>query len=108
DLAEIIAAARGAGLYTNLITSGIGLTERRARELREAGLDSIQLSFQADEPELADAIAGTRAHAQKLAAAHLARDEGFAFSMNVVLHRRNIERLPQIVALAASLGAGRP
>ena len=48
DLPELIEAARGAGLYTNLITSGVGLDEGRARALRGAGLDSVQLSFQAD------------------------------------------------------------
>jgi pyrroloquinoline quinone biosynthesis protein E len=107
DLEEIIAAARAAGLYTNLLTSGIGLSPDRAVKLRAAGLDSLQLSFQSDEPELADAISGTRAHDRKLIAARLAREAGLAFSMNVVLHRSNISRLPQIIALAESLGAER-
>jgi pyrroloquinoline quinone biosynthesis protein E len=107
DLAELIAAARQAGLYTNLLTSGVGLNESRMMELRDAGLDSIQLSFQSDEPELADAIAGARAHQRKLSVARLVRAAGIAFSMNVVLHRANIGRLPQIVALAESLAATR-
>jgi pyrroloquinoline quinone biosynthesis protein E len=45
DLPDLIRAARESNLYTNLITSGIGLDEKRACELRDAGLDSIQLSF---------------------------------------------------------------
>src|ERR1051325_6503052 len=49
DLAELAAAARAAGLYSNLITSAIGLNRRRAEELKAAGLDSIQISFQADD-----------------------------------------------------------
>ena len=69
DLAELVRGAREAKLYTNLITSGVGLDENRARELREAGLDSVQLSFQADDVDLADEIAGARAHRRKLAAA---------------------------------------
>jgi len=105
DLAELIAHARQAGLYTNLITSGLGLDAKRAMELREAGLDSVQISFQADEAPLADAIAGARAHEKKLAAARAAREAGLPLSTNVVLHRRNIDRLPEIVAFAASLGA---
>src|SRR3954468_12046904 len=60
DLPELVAAARQAGLYTNLITSGVGLTLESATRLKEAGLDSIQISFQSDEPELADAIAGAK------------------------------------------------
>src|SRR5215475_11034241 len=62
DLVELIRAAREAKLYTNLITSGIGLDDDRVRVLRDGGLDSFQLSFQADEASLADGIAGARAH----------------------------------------------
>ena len=65
DLAELIAHTRATGMYTNLITSGVGLDEKRARELRDAGLDSVQISFQSDRGELADAIAGVRAHEKK-------------------------------------------
>src|SRR4051794_34750065 len=66
DLSQIVRAASETGLYTNLITSGIGLSAKCARELKAAGLDSIQISFQADEATLADSIAGTRAHSQKI------------------------------------------
>ncbi|HWB60186.1 MAG TPA: pyrroloquinoline quinone biosynthesis protein PqqE [Chthoniobacteraceae bacterium] len=107
DLPEIIAAARAAGLYTNLITSGVGLDERRARELRAAGLDSAQISFQADTAPLGDAIAGTQAHARKLDAVRAVKESGIALSLNVVLHRETIDRLPEIADFAASLGAER-
>jgi pyrroloquinoline quinone biosynthesis protein E len=107
DLGTLIQCARAAGLYTNLITSGIGLSKSRAAELRDAGLDSVQLSLQADEAELADAIAGTRAHQLKMEAAEVIRDAGLALSLNVVLHRANIDRLPQIVELAEKLNAER-
>ena len=62
DLAELVRAAREANLYTNLITSGIGLDDERVRALRDAGLDSVQLSFQSDDADLADEIAGAHAH----------------------------------------------
>ena len=107
DLPRIIQSARAAGLYTNLLTSGLGLTAPRVAELRTAGLDALQLSFQSDEPALADEIAGTRSHAAKLAAAQLVQDSDLALGLNVVLHRRNIERLPEIIALAERLGATR-
>jgi pyrroloquinoline quinone biosynthesis protein E len=105
DLEELVASARGAGLYTNLITSAVGLTERRARALKTAGLDSVQISFQSDAPELADSIAGTTAHGKKLAAATLVREHGWPLTINVVLHRSNIGRLPGIIRLAEELGA---
>ena len=107
DLADLVRAAREAGLYTNLITSALGLTPARARELRDAGLDSVQISLQADEPSLADRIAGTKAHAQKLDAARLVRESGLALSLNIVLHRLNIVRLESMIALAEELGAER-
>ena len=107
DLPELVSAARNAGLFTNLITSAVGLTQARAHELKAAGLDSIQISFQSDEAELADAIAGTRAHAAKLLASEFVRSAGIPLSLNVVLHRGNMERLEQIIALAEHLGAER-
>jgi pyrroloquinoline quinone biosynthesis protein E len=108
DLPELVAAARTAGLYTNLITSGLGLTEQRARQLKEAGLDSVQISFQAEEATLADAIAGrVGAHQRKLDAVRLIQELGLPLTLNVVLHRGNIERLSAIIAFAETLGAQR-
>ena len=107
DLAELVHSARETKLYTNLITSGVGLDESRADELRAAGLDSVQLSFQADDVDLADEIAGVRAHQLKLAAASYIRAAGIPLSLNFVIHRRNIDRLPQIIGLAETLGATR-
>src|SRR5215813_6366987 len=107
DLVELIRAAREANLYTNLITSGIGFDDDRVRVMRDAGLDSIQLSFQSDEASLADEIAGTRAHERKLAVAAKIRVAGIPLSLNFVIHRRNIDRLPQMIDLAEALGAER-
>src|SRR5436305_3002273 len=107
DLAELIGAAHETKLYTNLITSGIGLDDNRLRALRDAGLDSIQLSFQSDESSLADEIAGARAHERKLDVAAKIRAAGIPLSINFVIHRRNIDRLPQMIALAEALGAKR-
>jgi pyrroloquinoline quinone biosynthesis protein E len=107
DLVELVVAAREAGLYSNLITSSLGLNRRRAEELKSAGLDSIQISFQSDEPALADRIAGTSAHAKKLEAARMVQELGFPLTINTVLHRGNIERLEQIISLAEELRAER-
>src|SRR5205807_5296365 len=96
DLTELVRAARAVGLYSNLITSSLGLTRRRAEELKAAGLDSVQISFQSDEESLADGIAGTQAHSKKLEAARMVRAIALPLTMNVVLHRGNIERLPEI------------
>src|SRR5205823_9242901 len=105
DLAEMVNEARNTRLYTNLITSGVGLDDRRARELRDAGLDSAQISFQADDAEVGDAIAGAHVHEKKLEAMRAIRDSGIALSTNVVLHLANISRLPEIIAFAADQGA---
>src|SRR5205807_8650232 len=107
DLAELVRDARKARLYTNLITSGVGLDESRASELRGAGLDSVQLSFQSHDAELGDEIAGARAHQRKLAAASFIRAAGIPLSLNFVIHRRNIDRLPQMIGLAEAVGAER-
>src|SRR2546421_94922 len=107
DLPDLVRAAREASLYTNLITSGIGLDDDRVHALRDAGLDSIQLSFQSDSSDLADAIAGARAHQRKLDVAAKIRAAGIRLSLNFVIHRRNIDRLPQMIELAEKVGAER-
>src|SRR5262249_9719728 len=89
DLVELVRAAREANLYTNLITSGIGLDDERVHLLRDSGLDSVQLSFQSDESDLSDEIAGARAHQHKLDAAAKIRAAGIPLSLNFVIHRRN-------------------
>jgi pyrroloquinoline quinone biosynthesis protein E len=107
DLPDLVRAAREANLYSNLITSGIGLDDGRVRALRDAGLDSVQLSFQSDDTDLADEIAGARAHQRKLDAAAKIRAGGIPLSLNFVIHRRNIDCLPQMIELAESLQAER-
>ncbi|MGA3172332.1 MAG: pyrroloquinoline quinone biosynthesis protein PqqE [Chthoniobacteraceae bacterium] len=107
DLVRLTAQAAGAGLYPNLITSAAGLDERKVSDLRRSGLESVQLSYQSDESELADKIAGAKVHESKLRAARMIRDGGLALSLNVVLHRANIDRLDRIIALAESMGARR-
>ena len=108
DLEEIAAAAHAAGLYTNLITSGIGLNARRLARLKDAGLDHVQLSVQDVDAATADHIAGySGAHGRKLGFARSVVEIGFALTVNTVIHRANIDRVAALVELAASLGAGR-
>ena len=102
DLVEMIAGARKAGLYTNLITSGIGLSRERLAQLVEAGLDHVQLSFQDSSEGSANWIAGARAHAHKLELAVWIREHRIAFTTNLVVHRQNIDHLEEMmVALEA-------
>jgi PqqA peptide cyclase len=98
DLTELIAGARQSRLYTNLITSGIGLTRERLSQLVEAGLDHIQLSFQDSTESSANWIAGTRAHAHKIEVAKWIREHRLAFTTNLVVHRQNIDHLESMIA----------
>jgi PqqA peptide cyclase len=107
DLEELAAHARQAGLYSTLVTSGLGLTRARAERLRDAGLEHIQISIQDSDPEIAERIAGVRSVKHKQAAAALVRELGFAFTVNVVLHRANLDRIGEIIDMAADLGADR-
>jgi pyrroloquinoline quinone biosynthesis protein E len=108
DLLEITAAARGAGLYTNLITSAVGITARTLAALAEAGLDHVQISIQDSELESADHIAGYQgAFARKRALATEVLRLRLPLTVNAVVHRANIERIDKLVDLALALGAGR-
>ena len=107
DLAELIAAGRDAGLYVNMITSGIGLTEDRLAALVETGLEHLQLSFQDLQEASANHIAGTKAHAIKLALAPVIKRFPIAFTVNLVVHRMNLDRLEEFIAMAEELAPDR-
>ncbi|WP_224387876.1 pyrroloquinoline quinone biosynthesis protein PqqE [Pseudonocardia sp. ICBG1293] len=107
DLPELVRTACELGMYTNLVTSAIGLSPPRARALRDAGLDHVQVSVQADEPATSDRIAGIRSFDKKLEACRLVRELGWPLTVNVVLHRQNIDRIGAVLDLVERLGADR-
>ena len=107
DLTELIAAARTAGLYTNLITSGIGLNEERLQALVDAGLDHIQVSFQDSREEAANWIAGAKAHAHKIELSRAIRRHKIAFTVNLVVHRQNLDHLEEMIAFIEQLAPER-
>jgi pyrroloquinoline quinone biosynthesis protein E len=108
DAAEIVAAARDAGLYVNLITAGVNLTPARLDELVAAGLDHVQVSIQDTSEEGCRRITNyRRAFGQKTEAAQLVVDRGLPLTINAVVHRSNLDNLEAMIALAADLGAHR-
>jgi pyrroloquinoline quinone biosynthesis protein E len=107
DLTELISAARAAGLYTNLITSGIGLSEQRLQTLVSAGLDHIQISFQDSREEAANWIAGAKAHAHKIELSRAIRRHKIAFTVNLVVHRQNLDHLEEMIAFIEQLNPER-
>ncbi|MSO68644.1 MAG: hypothetical protein EXQ82_12815 [Pseudolabrys sp.] len=103
-----MAAAREAGLYSNLITSAVGLTPKTLATLADAGLDHVQISIQDSEEKSADHIAGyDGASTRKRALAAEVVRLGLPLTVNMVVHRANIGRIEAMVELALALGAGR-
>ncbi|MFJ3103354.1 pyrroloquinoline quinone biosynthesis protein PqqE [Streptomyces sp. NPDC086835] len=107
DLTAIVAAADGAGVHTQLVTSGVGLHEKRLAELTGAGLRSVQLSVQHADPAASELIAGARSFAAKERAARLVREADLPLGLNVVLHRGNLDAIDALVRLALAWGAER-
>lgn len=107
DLGELIAAARASGLYTNLITSAIGLQENRLQQLVDAGLDHIQVSFQDSREPAANWIAGAKAHAHKVEISRAIRKHKIAFTVNLVVHRQNLDHLEEMIAFVEQLNPER-
>ncbi len=105
DLEVLVAEARRLGYYSNLITSGIGLNERRIAALKEGGLDHIQVSFQDSTREMNDFLSSTRTFDLKRRIAKLVKQYDYPMVLNVVLHRLNIDHVGQILELAAELEA---
>jgi PqqA peptide cyclase len=107
DIVELVRAARSAGLYVNLITSGLPLDETKLAALVSAGLDHIQLSFQGAREETANEISGTKSHAHKLRVLDWLKQHRIAVTLNFVIHRRNIDQLDEMLAIAEASSATR-
>ncbi|MBV9706664.1 MAG: pyrroloquinoline quinone biosynthesis protein PqqE [Chloroflexi bacterium] len=107
DIVEIVEQAHAVGFYTNLITSALALTPAKAEQLKKVGLDHVQISLQAAKADTSDMIAGTPSFQKKVTAARMVKALGFPLTLNVVLHRRNIEQIGPILALAEELAADR-
>jgi pyrroloquinoline quinone biosynthesis protein E len=107
DLERLVEGARRLDLYTNLITSGLPLARERLAGLKALGLDNVQVSIQDVERTSSDRIAGTRAFDRKLEVARWVKELGFSLTVNVVLHRQNLDRVGEMIALAESLAADR-
>jgi len=105
DLEVLVAHAHELGFYTNLLTSGVGLTESRALALKRAGLDHIQLSFQDSTRELNDFLSNTKTFDLKRRTAQIIKSHGWPMVLNCVTHRLNIDYIGQIIELAVELGA---
>jgi len=101
----LVAEAHKLGFYTNLLTSGIGFTAERAKALKDAGLDHVQLSFQDSTRELNDFLSHTKTFALKQKAAQLIQSNGWPMVLNCVIHRLNIDYIDKIIELAVDLGA---
>ena len=107
DIVELVKAARTAGLYVSLITSGLPLDETKLDALLAAGLDHLQLSFQGARPEIAQEISGTASHAQKLRVLEWLRSRKIGVTINFVLHRRNLDQLEEMLSIAKNSSATR-
>jgi len=108
DVVELVAAAHNAPLYTNLITSGVGVSNEKLAALADAGLDHVQISIQDSRAASADHIAGYKgAYERKNALAAEVVRLGLPLTINMVVHRANIDRVEEMVEQALALGAGR-
>ena len=105
DLEQLIAGARKLGYYTNLITSAVGMDEARVKGFREAGLDHIQISFQASDKELNDFLGGSSSFEHKFEMARLVKRYEYPMVLNIVLHRRNLDKIREILDMAVALEA---
>lgn len=105
DLPQLVAHASKLGYYSNLITSGYGMTEEKIAHLRAAGLDHIQVSIQAPEKDLSDFLAGTESFEHKKKVARLVKKHGYPMVLCVVIHRHNIGQMEGILDMAVELEA---
>jgi pyrroloquinoline quinone biosynthesis protein E len=105
DVEVLVEEAHKLGFYTNLITSGVGLTDQRLDDLKAAGLDHIQLSFQDSTQQLNDFLSSTRTFELKQRVAASIKRRGFPMVLNCVLHRYNLPHVDKIIDMALAMGA---
>ena len=105
DLEALITEARSLGYYTNLITSGVGMDEKRVKTFKEAGLDHIQISFQASNEELNNYLGGTRSFQHKQEMARVVKEHEYPMVLNIVLHRKNVDQIRDILDMTVALKA---
>ena len=105
DLEDLIKAARRLGFYTNLITSGVGMDEARIVDFKEAGLDHIQISFQASNEELNNYIGKSKSFQHKYEMARLVKKYEYPMVLNIVLHRKNVDQIRDILDMTVDLNA---
>ncbi len=105
DCEILVSESTKMGFYVNLLTSGIGLTEKRISAFKEGGLGQIQLSFQDSTKEMNDFLSSTRTFDLKAKAAKLIKDYEYPMVLNVVLHRLNIDHIEQILDMAEAMRA---
>lgn len=105
DVEIMVSEANQMGYYVNLLTSGIGLTEKRISDFKEGGLGQIQLSFQDSTKELNDFLSSTKTFELKSKVAKLIKEHDYPMVLNVVLHRLNIDHMDQILEMAEAMGA---
>ena len=83
DLIELIRYARW--FISRLNTNGIRLTPEYCRKLREAELDSVQITFYSEDPETHNRLVGARRYEETLAGIRNALDQGLSVSINTPL-----------------------
>ena len=105
DLEDLIREARRLGYYTNLITSGVGMDADRVEKFKEAGLDHIQISFQASNEELNNYLGGTKSFQHKQEMARVVKEFEYPMVLNIVLHRKNVDQIRDILDMTVDLNA---
>ncbi|MBX2884647.1 MAG: pyrroloquinoline quinone biosynthesis protein PqqE [Granulosicoccus sp.] len=105
DLEELVNEAKSLGYYTNLLTTGVGLNEKRALALKSAGLDHIQLSFQDSTRESNDFLSNTKTFDLKKRVAAMIKEYEWPMVLNCVIHRMNIDHIDKIIDMALELGS---
>jgi PqqA peptide cyclase len=106
DLEAIAARARARDLYVNLVTSGVPLERERLARLAPS-IDHVQLSVQDADAAASDHVAGCASFARKMRVAAWVKELGLPLTINVVLHRENLDRVGDIVGMAEGLAADR-
>jgi radical SAM protein with 4Fe4S-binding SPASM domain len=107
DLPELVAHGRSHGLWMNLITNGIRCAKPEfVVALKQAGLDSAQVSLEAGDAATHDLVVGRLgAFERTVRGIRNFREVGIRVHTNTTINRHNRDALHGLIDLVADLGS---
>ncbi len=105
DIIELVERASDHGMYVSMATNGTLIDKEKATELKEAGLEYLQISLDGATPASHNDFRSTPgAFERTVEGVRNAVQEGFFVNISTTLTREKVDEMPQIFDVCSELG----